>query len=758
MIDIDRVISENPLLRQFNTALGRSIEIEAIETQRGTWRDTTQVSLPSYLARSIRSQYMTKKNAGEKDVLLSTLLKDPSVAAEYFVQLDIIMKDLTAEWSETITLGLGDGNFFKYMAASSNLSEITKQQLLISAPVLGHPLSGGGHFVHESPPGGFSIPDDVSYVLGKWFAEKFNTLRKLEFTVPASTSQGLILKSRQDSPQWRVYSKALMAELAMRAKSRKDFESYAAALNLPFEERGFHGPAKDFYLGMRKQAARKGEIVGSLRSYDLTGDYAAQETVAVQGRLRGIFPPSEFSKIFFKPFAEGIKYDLFKKAACTFVDLSYISSKLHFIAYRTYFDNLLADDGTLLCFYDLDKMDTTTHGGFFSIYHQFCRGVFPDFDNVEGDMMKDSGILFPPSIYTEDIYYQQVDGRSTLSGQPDVTTKNNVCHLLAMSYCMGKVIDQDFEEVFKILCDGSAPLKNGIIPVLHLHGDDTMMYFSPRKEDYLSYYAILAEQGFETSCEKSPAFLKKTLCSFEVPMVDASSDAVISKQNEILRIKVSDKSADVSSILEDIFSSYGVAPTTSDYNKKYVGYMNPIVGSLVRNRCGEYEVKDVHLLLMALSDTSKMMDAIAPRIVKDYWHLIFKTVRHEYDLSLVQTDNAVDFFSLIQREDVNELVRTKLIELATESITKADIIKKTLEKMFYSGGEDLHDEFLQTIFGSLFVTNIQMSESFDLRSITTPQLIDMIQQYQRNLIDTSGICPEVDSAISDAANNILRVF
>lgn len=726
MKNISTTISSHPLLSELNSALLRTVEFIDVEEQLGEWQDTEQIVLPLFLIRSLKAQFKSSKDYGAKDVLIGKLIPDPVIRSQFCIDVNRLMLAMADQWKLEMD-GNQEKSIFLKLAAASNHSEITKQQLLVGSPVLGMPLTGGGHFVHSTIPSEFAIDINICKSLGTKFRDRFSTIRRTEFTVPASTSQGLILKSKQDSPQWRVYSKALMAELASRAKSRADYDGFIEKLNEPFQDRGFHGPANDFYLGMRKQASRREEPVCSENSYSLTGDYGTKKTIAVQGRLRGIFPPSEFLKIFFKPFAEGIKDSLFKHSACAMVDLSYISAKLHIIAYNTFFHDLYDESGKLYCFYDLDKMDTTTHKGFFNIYKAFCEGVFPDFIHIEGDMIETSGMIFPPSIYRDDVFRQNIGGRSTLSGQPDVTTKNNICHLLAMSYSIGQVLNQPMEQVFEALLEGDVPLNNGIVPLVHVHGDDTMMFFSEKKEDYKNYYSILASQGFETSCENSPVFLKKTLCSWDTPSNNVSQDIYLDICKRIFIAKEADRASDCSSYLSELFSIYGVDPVTSVYNKQYIGFMNPIAGSLVRNRFGEYEVKDIHLLLMALSDTAKMLDAIVTKEIKEYWFLLYVTASGSETIDFVNVSSAEEFFSSIQSDDVTLLIREKLIELSQDSITKADIIKKTLEKMYYSSGEDLHDEFLQTMFGSLFITNTDLSTSFDLRTILTSDLIDLIQ-------------------------------
>lgn len=144
MIHLEKLINDHPLLLPINNALGRKVEFTAVEEQRGEWKDTEQISLPRFLSRTVRGQFATDKSFGGKDVLASNLIANPSLRLEFTVALAGIMDTLLSEWkADTSSINLNDeSHFFRKMAYASNLAEITKQQLLIGAPVLGHPLSG----------------------------------------------------------------------------------------------------------------------------------------------------------------------------------------------------------------------------------------------------------------------------------------------------------------------------------------------------------------------------------------------------------------------------------------------------------------------------------------------------------------------------------------------------------------------------------------------------------------------------------------
>lgn len=743
----------NPVF-MINSALHRLPAITENDTHGTGWPDTTYIDIPSFLSMVVKMQFKSTDITKSKDVILSNVAANSVSLQAYCQNLYEIMGGIIRKFTEDSNSDM----VFKKAIGKANLKEVAKQQLLSCSPLFGHNLAKGGHFVHSSAPSGFDMSIDFSFEAGVKMRNLFGTVRKMEFTVPASSSQGLVLKSKRDTPQFRVYSKALQAELAARCLTRKDYDEGIEFLNEPFVSRGYHGPANDFYLGLRKQGSRKGETVSSASSFDPSGDYDLGTTEGLQGRARGIFPPSEFLKIYFKPFAEGIKSTLFKYCSCTIVNLNYISLKVHALAYLSHKYDMFDDEGSYLLFYDLAAMDTTTHGGFFDCYKAFCEGIFTDFKIKEGDLTYTCGIMFPATIESDLFLRQDVRGRSTLSGQPDVTTKNNVCHILAMSWCIGKVLEQDPLSVFEVLLKGNMLLKNGVCPIVHIHGDDTMMYFSPNKSDMLLYYRYLAELGFETSYEDAPVFLKKTVAIDDFSSIDnfdADLFSNIIQQGYDLCISES-LPEDFLPLINSMVSFSNKDNLSSEYAIKYNGSLRPIPGSYVKNRHGEYAITDSILLVMALSDTARTMGEDVDITIKQYWKFLFaSSIIKDADLNYLLDLDDLSFYTEIISISFVDVLKSKILELAKTSISKADAIKSALERLYYSGGERFDDTSIETIFGSLFITNVEMSDAFDLRSMSTSDVKALIKLNQDYILDTNGTCPDVEEHIIQAANKLL---
>lgn len=764
---IEDMINSEDMVIRINRSLHRDPHIiDGHGFEHTGWMDTKQSSLPGFLIKVLKMQFAPNPVSKSKDLLLMRLTKDPSFANEFLRHQHLIMGDILARFND-LNEGASSvraGNVSS-MLANASLAELSKQQLLSSAPLFGHNLAAGGHPVHASIPDSYDMTDDFAFKCGELFRSIFSTVRKDKFTVPALTSQGMLLKTARDTPQWRVYAKALQSALATKITSRKQFDDVCDQLDEVFRTYGYDGITRDFYLGMRRQGTRKDEPVSSRYDFDTNRDYDIGGTHGVQGRSRGIFPPTELLKIYFKPFAEGIKTDLFKSGTFTAVNLPFISNKVHILAGLTQMYDLYTEEGELTCFYDLSAMDTTTHEGFMNSYLAFCRGVFPDFDAVEGDTVKFSRLHFPATIWSDEFFVQDIKGRSTLSGQPDVTTKNNICHLLAMAWCLGHALDIDKLAVFRCLLTGENV--SGIdFPIIgHVHGDDTMLYAGPDKATYDKYFMKLNELGFVTSFEKAPIFLKKTVCVDDVSCSSDDASAYYGWYQELLqslgRIK-SDPSVgeELTELLNDkVIAVLGGRPMVEDYNYNFNGGMRPIVGSLVKNRYGEYAISEPILLLMGLSDTACLLGNHAMDEVKAYWHLLAHGALDDVsDLPLWESLRSLDpssLFEALASTDVRNDIRHAVVEIAESSVTKALSIRNALERLFYTQGEIIDDNVIDTVFGSLFIDPDTQMDTFDLRDLSVSQLTELIISLQHFILDTNGKAPEIDEKIFDASNKII---
>lgn len=765
--------SENVLIR-VNIALGREPFVGSqTDTIEAKWIDSNHCSIPNYLGQVIAMQYRSPKTEKTDDIVLKRFLISDENGMRNTVILSDIMSRILSECKEAIN----EESFYSRGLYKSYLSELSKQQVLTVAPIYGHALAAGGHPVHQNIPDSFDLDETVSYKLGVSFRNMFNTARYYDFTVPAATSQGMTLKTLRDTPQWRIYSKALLGNLALKTKTRSEYEDAIKKIDSVFENRGFDGITNCFYLGMRRQGMRKDEYITSDYGVYAGGDYDVTISRAIQGRIRGIFPPSEFVKIYFKPFAEGIKKDLFTKAAACCVNMDYISCKVHIIALLSHTHKLYDEEGNYICFYDLSAMDTTTHEGFINNYHSFCKGVFPDFDDIEGDTVKNSDLIFPIKPGSTEMIRQQIKGRSTLSGQPDVTTKNNVCHLLAMTHCLSKVTGASQEDVLESLMTGNR-LGGWEHPIYaHIHGDDTMLYFSSNIEDYRLYYSYMADLAFATSFENTPIFLKKTPAFRDIQddrevsgIINSLSDLASEILSSVRSGAYEDRSGDrIISILQE----EGLSVQTSDYNALYMGGLNASACSLVKNRWGEYVTKEPALFLMGLHDTAKMLNKEDVHgLWLRYWLFLYILVEEsdlgedsslfDFNLGGAGAENIMElndeymenFYSWLTSSSLADALRERIIVLASSSATKARTIRNALERMYYGNGQDFADDVINTLFGSLELKMQDLGDSFDISNMSRDELLNLICELQGQIIDSQGIVPNMHDDLFKTASRI----
>lgn len=371
---------------------------------------------------------------------------------------------------------------------------------------------------------------------------------------------------------------------------------------------------------MRKQAARKNEPI-----QDENGDTIAYSN-ALQGRVRAIFPCTEDKKVMFKPLADGLKKALFTGSEGFSVDSRIIARDsiicgaltLAFGLFDPVEENL-APDGIQSSFsdiripmpktfYDLSAFDTTQHAGLNDlVYLEFLKGCFPDIDQREETMCSIADLLFPLSPKTDDLLLQRVNGWSTMSGQPDVTVKNNVIHFMVMVKSIKAAIDMGFSNPDSLFYKQDEFSETRIIEaIIHqndfivskVHGDDTVLCFSPYIIDQENYLISLEATGLRYGLEYGFSYLKKVPSECEIEKAlrvihnYGFSDDKISfhewqKLLNKLRVEVAKELKDLE--IPQIFNSVN-AP------------MMPVVGSLMKNRFGEYPNEFVGSFLIGMID------------------------------------------------------------------------------------------------------------------------------------------------------------
>lgn len=714
-------------------AYGREIStFSSFQGETGDHPDSEISSVPPYIGRILSSPFQDSVKELNRDVLakfdFDSSGEEARVLKEAVNSLsNVFIQDLLSEDNSTL---------LKARAALS-LRELQKAQQLVGAPKLHTPLSLGGHFVYEDIPSGFS-KHDWSWVsdAGRWFKEFTDLKRKPDYTLPLMTSQGLLLKGEKETTQIRVFAKALLSSIALDLGNMHAYRDWTEDFGNLFHKYGYDNIASSFYLGIRRQQARKSEPVTDPNSGEVIG-----QSMAYQGRIRGIFPAPEQIKVILKPLSEGLKKALFTKTSSCSVNTVDIARSLWDITYRTLDNGLFVleeeDLGVKvqvrkwLTFYDLGQFDTTQHEGWFlQVYLPFLRSAFDNFDDLEYPMTYFSDFLFPEGTRGRNVIKQQVLARSTMSGQPDVTVKNNVVHLIAMSKAISMITGDKPLDTFKKIVTGDSIIAK-------VHGDDTMLWFSNKSEDYLSYKENMESFGLKIDFEMGPVYLKKT-----IPFLSCADGSYFRKGMDALsKINKEDPSA-ASQLL------YGK-------NKK----LAPVIGSILKNRHGEYPIPFTLLLKMSLLDTYALLDG-EPEFddcLRSYWNLLWDIQgQTSSDLKI----SGAYVFSLDSDKDdflnLKKIIVRQVLELTSSNSEMATAARDYLERIYYSNLQDdefLNDEDMIAIYGALEYNPVQEAEEFGLQSLTLEQKTLMAKTLQEYLIQNDGSWPVFD-AIQDLKHRI----
>lgn len=640
----------NELHYKWNKNLGREVAFETSSMfHRPPYTDTQVVSVPKFMAEMIRGQFGGRRSRDEEkriskeDLVLDAFINvydlTPVLGSLFKSQESYLQK-----MKKYVEENDADKHFRNSLIsyADSNLKELAKRQILVGSTLQHHNLSFGDHFVHKGIPSHFDA-QDWGWVndAAKWFRTFTRLQRVTKFTVPIGTSQGFLLKSAADGPMWRTVSKGLQASLALKARDYKQFKLACEKFDELFAEYGSAPLSTSYFLGLRRQHSVKAEVIdnNSFMHPHFTEDLDCSE--GLQGRARGIFPPPEFAKVYYKPFAEGLKKALFLSSDICSVDQSMISSKLHYIRSMSQLKDLYhMDKGSLkgwLTFYDLSGYDTCTHAGCGRIYDEFCRSAFDNWDSIEGEHFKDFNIVFPLGVrFDSTICSQQVKNRSTQSGQPDVTVKNNVVHLLLLSHSLSVALKKADGisikplDIFKQLISGSGPVRD---MTALMHGDDAAVYFSDNPEAYLKMYDEMTALGIVTSSELYSVYLKKTphlslsLDSELDNIALQSKSHVIHKRNE-LKART-EKEKDVSS--RDIaFSSMLWSKITSlgKSNNRY----SSLLSKLREEEMAELQISETaRFCLEYFKMTSDDFKTVLTKLASTSNHGITKAYNKDFD-------------------------------------------------------------------------------------------------------------------------------
>lgn len=414
-----------------------------------------------------------------------------------------------------------------------NRRECLMAQQIFGVPFTYNLLMAGHHFKYEEKgplpsmlEGQLSELEEAAAVLSALPFLKAVPSAPEDVKLPMGTSQGLVLKSKKDGLFFRGYSKLILAILASQCTSRVELDEKLSAICEPLTRRGFKDVSKDAFLGIRRMHMKRGrgEPLFMTDSSAKIPDLIVEKS---QARSRAIFPFSEALKFWYKRLADPVKKKLFQEKGCCSVDTQVILNAQVDMTNLTLASPELIEHfrstGEWLTAYDLSGYDTTTPRYISDLYNKVMHSLIPGGDKLWADGHNGSGVLFLNSVLhfdgdtkrlSEHCRYDDVDGRSTLSGQADVTLKNNIVHLIIILGWFKRFFSLDRDRLTKfatkLIQEGDFVFEGRRV-VFHLHGDDVFIFFSEKASDYKDLSDYLSATGITCGFEDGPLYLKKVV-------------------------------------------------------------------------------------------------------------------------------------------------------------------------------------------------------------------------------------------------------
>lgn len=708
--------------------------------------------LPGFLETILLAQFDPKLPSKQKDVRMSTIF------GTYGNKLDIMTWDdreafqvKWKSWSETYHIILNSVNnsiskgglsVLDASIARANVKEMRKLQLLIGAPLNHHILSLENHYTHYSPPSSFS---DYNWSWVKDLADlmrskKIVSSSDISWKLPIGTSQGLTLKSARDTPLWRAFSKVLLASYAYKSTTAEHLKIFKTEVNKLMQMNGYSDIAQHAMLGLRRQQIGfdKEEPFPVNESLTSSGLGTIKVTRKIQGRARAIFPFSETIKAWFKGIADSVKKHLFDVTDLCSTDPNVISRKLHVITALSIKHKLfkLDEDQQVegwLPFYDLSAYDRSTHQGLNSLYNEFLS-IFESeaWQKCKG-MHDDAGILYPTVLERSSIYeLELIEGRSTLSGQADVTVKNNIIHIIMICQSLATALDKDPIVIANALLYREGALKDSLIGMIH--GDDAAIFMGTDPKIYEIFNATFTSLGVEAGAEDAPVYLKK------VP------------HSKIVEKLLLDKNLNVHSSITGLIGS--LVSDVDMYNKQYLGGMQPLLGSILKNRFGEYSISDIALHIVSLRDTYRLLlgqkEIASVTKLYDIMLDIYSAYHYKYYKEDVELDGIFKCLksgagysseNLGPNPTLDKELQAYMLRVIETNTPQSTQLRAMVSKLYYAFGEEFLGEELQSIFA---LSNYDLEEEMvvhNVERLSREQTLELILKFQQWLLDSQGEAP-----------------
>jgi hypothetical protein len=750
---------------KLNTLVDRDIDDQASPSDMVNFHtfDTEFVNLPVFMEEFVKNTYNYSDEEYEKDILAGELLANTDMAFHFKNEI-LAMKSTLAK--DTSEIGMAD---FK---------EVNKMQALIGAPILHTPSVEGSHPFWEDIPHTFKS-FDWSWVksAGVWMREKFNPDQNMDYTLPRSTSQGILLKTPNDGKEWRITCKVIQALIASKFKNPSDLYAFNDLVQELYDKFGLDNPVFDALVGIRRQQSSKDEPV-QIEGSSFSGDFEEPHgvTKGVQGRVRAIFMLNELLKAYHKRPHEIIKKTFFSKCNCFLTHPGTIFSKQTSVILKTITQgrSLITSDGWET-FSDLSQYDRTQHRGFYDISYDFIEGIVVDFDSKYGrEVMADLSVIMPSNAAEESsVIRQKIKGRSRLSGEPGVTTINNIVQILANSQAIGLEFNVHPLDVFKhMCCPSETPVGSPIKHVIeHFHGDDAFRWLGSDLEIYKRVNEHISLMGLVSKPEDGPIYLKKVpkwythLCHLH-PGMDERASIINDKQG-------SDDYSTVKNIVDSFESSkkvkkgqfintevggiaqislldstsfshlFDVSGSVSErfefssekgWNVNHL--FSGLLGSIMKNRFGEYPSKDKDIFVFSLLDTIDALDIYL--LNEDYhlspmWQLISTVSSHTLTDAEIKSESS-------RLKIKMEFIQKVLDEHGENQSSKE--LDRMLDRLYYSRGETLLSDSMLEMYGTTQMNPIEEGEKLGLTKLTLDQLQTLLIHCQEHILENNGGSPK----------------
>jgi hypothetical protein len=337
--------------------------------------------------------------------------------------------------------------------------------------------------------------------LSKWVKLNVPKYTK-QSTVPLVSAIGSVLYDNGASPEDYVRDRVLLGTYGYKYNSRADLDYLNEQVGKVFREFGYDNPFLLRPSGIRAMHARKKWPIIQADT-PITNIRIVAWTLALQARLRLIFPENQAIKLAFKFAADTLKNALLHGFGPCNVDLQHTDNALRRIA-ENYYSSDLYKEGECLCATDASGFDSSESKPLQNIMYEFMRMTWPELKCSDAyEILNEMELLVPNTMRSDTFSYAyKLDGQMTASGEVFVTAKNNLLHALMYIGALSVYYSMDPYAV-------CMELDKGQRWILKLMGDDNCRWLGPDRAVYEFVDKFIARCGIVNAYESGTMFLKR---------------------------------------------------------------------------------------------------------------------------------------------------------------------------------------------------------------------------------------------------------